>query len=165
MIVDESQEGFALVAENLGSTIVTEEESGPVLVVERDEVQLLSSVPVEEPTLVISQEPGNPAIEAVQVQAPDEVKIVEVITQGPQGPRGRDGTALPHTHVVEDVDTLRGVLDYFTAEVAYLRDLLDSGGSSAYFQVSSRFAELTTPEAKAQARQNLDLQNIDGGSF
>lgn len=41
-----------------------------------------------------------------------------------------------------------------------------SGGSGgAYLQVGLRLAEFNTPEAKAAARANLELQNIDGGTF
>lgn len=39
----------------------------------------------------------------------------------------------------------------------------DAGGA---FLVVNRFAEIASNDAaKAQARQNLDLQNIDGGTF
>ena len=34
-----------------------------------------------------------------------------------------------------------------------------------FFQVANRFSELTTEQAKAEARANLDLQTIDGGTF
>jgi len=34
-----------------------------------------------------------------------------------------------------------------------------------FFQVGNRFSELTTEQAKAEARANLDLQTIDGGTF
>ncbi|PNG11861.1 hypothetical protein [Stutzerimonas stutzeri] len=34
-----------------------------------------------------------------------------------------------------------------------------------FFQVANRFSELATAQAKAEARANLDLQTIDGGTF
>lgn len=34
-----------------------------------------------------------------------------------------------------------------------------------FFQVANRFSELATEQAKAEARANLDLQTIDGGTF
>lgn len=39
------------------------------------------------------------------------------------------------------------------------------GESGAYLQAGLRLAEFNTPEAKAAARANLELQNIDGGTF
>ncbi|CAN7657702.1 hypothetical protein LJR232_004970 [Aquipseudomonas alcaligenes] len=40
-----------------------------------------------------------------------------------------------------------------------------SGQPGDYFQVINRFGELDTEQAKAEARANLDLQYIDGGTF
>lgn len=34
-----------------------------------------------------------------------------------------------------------------------------------FFQVANRFSELATEQARAEARANLDLQTIDGGTF
>lgn len=39
------------------------------------------------------------------------------------------------------------------------------GESGAYLQAGLRLAEFNTPEAKAAARANLELQNIDCGTF
>jgi GTPase SAR1 family protein len=36
---------------------------------------------------------------------------------------------------------------------------------SSTFQVNSRLAELDTPQKKLEARENLELQNIDCGEF
>ena len=40
-----------------------------------------------------------------------------------------------------------------------------AGEWAPVFAVSAQFAELDTPEARAAARQNLELQTIDGGTF
>lgn len=40
-----------------------------------------------------------------------------------------------------------------------------SGNTDDYFQTALRFAELDTPEKKADARTNLELQYIDCGTF
>lgn len=34
-----------------------------------------------------------------------------------------------------------------------------------YFQTMNKFSELNTPDKKAEARQNLELQYIDCGTF
>ena len=47
-------------------------------------------------------------------------------------------------------------------------NLIPVGGVSVpvgAFMVANRLSELDTPEAKAAARANLELQNIDGGTF
>lgn len=36
---------------------------------------------------------------------------------------------------------------------------------SLVFQIANRLNELTTPEARAAARANLDLTTVDGGTF
>lgn len=63
-------------------------------------------------------------------------ELLEVATQGPPGPPGPQGPQGP---------------------------AWDQGGA---FMVVNRFAEIAVNEtAKAQARINLDLQDIDGGTF
>ena len=37
--------------------------------------------------------------------------------------------------------------------------------AAGFFQVANRFAELTTTQARVEARQSLELQYIDGGEF
>ena len=41
----------------------------------------------------------------------------------------------------------------------------DGIGADTCLQISLRLAEFATPEAKAQARENLDLDVIDAGTF
>ena len=43
--------------------------------------------------------------------------------------------------------------------------VIPGSGSTDSLLVANRLAELDTPEAKAAARANLDLQYIDGGTF
>lgn len=70
------------------------------------------------------------------IGATDAAVLLEVATQGPPGPPGPTGPAGP---------------------------VGDAGGA---FLVLNRFNEIAVDEtAKAQARTNLDLQNIDGGTF
>ena len=40
-----------------------------------------------------------------------------------------------------------------------------SGSPGDYLQTTLRLAEFSTPEARAAARANLELQDIDGGTF
>lgn len=40
-----------------------------------------------------------------------------------------------------------------------------SAGDGTYFQVSNRFSELDDSQKKTEARQNLELQYIDCGTF
>lgn len=64
------------------------------------------------------------------------LELLEVATQGPPGPPGPAGPTGP---------------------------VGDAGGA---LLVVNRFSEFAADEvAKAQARTNLDLQNIDGGTF
>lgn len=70
------------------------------------------------------------------VDATTPTILIEVAQQGVPGPRGLPGPAGP---------------------------AWDQGGA---FMVTTRFSEIAADEAaKAQARANLDLQNIDGGTF
>lgn len=70
------------------------------------------------------------------VDATTPTILIEVAQQGVPGPRGLPGPVGP---------------------------AWDQGGA---FMVATRFSEIAADEAaKAQARANLDLQNIDGGTF
>lgn len=40
-----------------------------------------------------------------------------------------------------------------------------SGDAGDAFQIVNRFSELTTSQARTEARQNLELQYIDAGTF
>lgn len=40
-----------------------------------------------------------------------------------------------------------------------------SGDPGDYLQTALRLAEFSTPEARAAARANLELETIDGGTF
>lgn len=70
------------------------------------------------------------------VEVASSVEIVEVAVQGPPGPQGPQGVQGP------------------------------VGDADGAFTVTNRFSEIAADEAaKAQARANLDLQYIDGGTF
>ena len=72
----------------------------------------------------------------VTVSTPSEVRVVHLYTAGPQGPRGLPGVPGP------------------------------AGDANGAFLVNNRFNEIAEDEiAKVQARLNLGVQNIDGGTF
>lgn len=69
------------------------------------------------------------------IEVDTDVEVLEAAAQGPQGPQGPQGIQGPAG---------------------------DAGGA---LLVTARLAEFATEEAKAEARTNIGLATIDGGTF
>lgn len=69
------------------------------------------------------------------IEVDTDVEVLEAAAQGPQGPQGPQGIQGPAG---------------------------DAGGA---LLVTARLAEFATEEAKAEARTNIGLAVIDGGTF
>ena len=69
------------------------------------------------------------------IEVDTDVEVLEAAAQGPQGPQGPQGIQGPAG---------------------------DAGGA---LLVTARLAEFVTEEAKAEARTNIGLAVIDGGTF
>ena len=69
------------------------------------------------------------------IEVDTDVEVLEAAAQGPQGPQGPQGIQGP---------------------------VGDAGGA---LLVTARLAEFATEEAKAEARTNIGLAVIDGGTF
>ena len=88
-------------------------------------------------TPVVTVETGMPV--TVTVSTPSEVRVVHLYTAGPQGPPGPPGPP---------------------------GEPGPAGDANGAFLVNNRFNEIAEDEiAKVQARLNLGVQNIDGGTF
>ena len=90
----------------------------------------------------------------VEVITPSPPIVVEVGIQGPPGPPGPPGD-------IGNISTDPGnALTAGTDQGLYVPDT-----SAGALLIANRLSELDTPEAKVAARQNLELQDIDGGTF
>ncbi len=69
------------------------------------------------------------------IEVDTDVEVLEVAAQGPRGPQGPQGIQGP---------------------------VGDAGGAML---VTTRLSEFTSEEAKAEARANIGLSVIDGGTF
>lgn len=118
-------------------------------------VQTAQGIGIEK---VIHELAVNPLVQQVTVtESPFEITVAAGVP-GPQGPQGEPGP-----------DPTWGGIGGTLADQGDLQSALDSKADmvdlSDYFLINNYFSEIQTAQEKIDARDNLGLNVIDGGTF